>query len=165
MIKLFGRLCTVLSCHALHSILCKIGSLLLAPTTVCKRHAAKAYAESISRACTALAAATDAFSLDHATQQLARLTRTPWASLDRPVPARFWSGLSRALDNAAKRRTALLRRDDDHSHRKAKVLDRYIKLEFRKAKRKLMDSLREDTKGTPPSRAAPLVKRLLHIQV
>lgn len=132
-IQLFWPPCAIFLCHALHSGLCTIHSLILASETVCRTTCCERASWSILLVSTAQAEATDASFLHHDTLELALAKINTCASLVRPVPSRVRSGWTRAFENAAERRTALLcKGDDNHNLCEGKTLDRLIKREFRK---------------------------------
>lgn len=81
----------------------------------------------------------DASSLQAATENLTTQFLKPWTSLSTKSPHRFRKGWTRQLDTKARKRTKLLRGNEKSEARR---LDREIKREMRRNRRKIMSCAR-----------------------
>lgn len=122
--------------------------------------ARQVYGKSVPLSTTSLRQVTSPSSLDQAATRLARDTLCPWTSFRAPRPARFRPGWTRQLDNWAKERSRLLRAGNLPD---ARTLDKKIKREFRRNKRKLKAQLTDVLEENQPGQEARTLKSLLHV--
>lgn len=106
--------------------------------------------------------ASTATEFDTATHNAAHATLAPWSALHRPKSGRFRPGWTPALDKMAKSRSVLLRRRDQASVREARTLDRHIKRQVRRNRRRLLhqvaDAMESDTNGRDVSSVMRLIR-------
>jgi len=96
-------------------------------------------------------------------RELGGATLTPWACEHKPNPNRWKPGWTRELDKHAKKRSALLKKGDQFSKDRAKILDAQIKKGVKENKRKNIDQLGDVLESDIPHLNTQLTKSILSL--
>ncbi len=96
-------------------------------------------------------------------RELGSATLVPWACEYSPNPNRWRPGWTRELDQLAKKRSALLKKSDQYSIDRARLLDAQIKNDVRHNRKRNIDQLGDLLESNIPHLDSQLTKSILDI--
>lgn len=126
-----------------------------------QKHAARSYSKHLPSAITQLKEAESPDSLEAATMKLSTDILRPWLGNLSPKPPRYRPGWTRERDVLANERYRILKKPKSVDVRaQVKAIDRTIKQNLRRNRRRLLDQQRDELEKGAPNDLMPKLKRL-----